>query len=564
MQANAPHALVKQVLNVGIVGGGAAGLYAALLLQSQGHLATIYEASGRVGGRIYTYHFTEQPDQYFEAGAMRIPPANFQKILLGLIEALNNHPDLPADMHANLITYYLNSLGNKLFVNGVNGDGDKYGDVTPAQLNWPVPDNFKDTSANTLLESAVKLFAGKTFDQIVELFDDFSFRYFLKNFGPIPNGEANKQGWPDSVIDFVETVCSQTNQFALSCPELYMQYSDFLDPDASTNEWHTIDKGMDRLPQAMAHLIGLENIVFGARVQSIAIQGRKVVLTAEGYNGLVSEPYDRVILAIPPAALKMIAERPRWSPAKEMAIRSMNFESLYKMGLRFKTRFWETTEPTTKGGQSTTDLPIRWIVYPSNGIDNTGPGVLLVYSWMTDASTWLPLTPLERRSLALQCLNELYRPTVDVYAELMETFDVVWSSETATGDAMFLPGQFKSRFDPAVAKEGNVYFAGEHLSQHHTWIAGALESALNAVQQMLGKGVKQISKDKTQGSTLVGADKRKKNQTAHPPPPSYLPKDPLFPHYAGLGAAAEGGTTSQARWAAGVPRLTRLSGPGAT
>ena len=36
--------------------------------------------------------------------------------------------------------------------------------------------------------------------------------------------------------------------------------------------------------------------------------------------------------------------------------------------------------------------------------------------------------------------------------------------------------------------EGNVYFAGEHISIHHTWIAGATDTAADAVKCMLGNG----------------------------------------------------------------------------
>ncbi|RIB00367.1 hypothetical protein C2G38_2256733 [Gigaspora rosea] len=39
----------------------------------------------------------------------------------------------------------------------------------------------------------------------------------------------------------------------------------------------------------------------------------------------------------------------------------------------------------------------------------------------------------------------------------------------------------------ARAPEGNIYFASEHLSTHHTWILGALDSALLACQQMKEK-----------------------------------------------------------------------------
>lgn len=47
-------------LKVGIIGAGAAGLYAAMLLDSLGIDYDIYEGSDRVGGRIYTYFFDEE------------------------------------------------------------------------------------------------------------------------------------------------------------------------------------------------------------------------------------------------------------------------------------------------------------------------------------------------------------------------------------------------------------------------------------------------------------------------------------------------------------------------
>lgn len=60
-------------LKVGIIGAGAAGLYAAILLDSLGIDYDIHEGSGRIGGRIYTYRFNQtawdkstpdQPDYY--------------------------------------------------------------------------------------------------------------------------------------------------------------------------------------------------------------------------------------------------------------------------------------------------------------------------------------------------------------------------------------------------------------------------------------------------------------------------------------------------------------------
>ncbi len=464
-----------------------AGLYAGLLLQKHGHRVRIFEGTDRVGGRVYTHYFTQEQDQFFEAGAMRLPRSSFQTYTFDLIDWLRQFR-LPEDRKVELIPYILSAPGNRLYVNGVRGDGYQVTSTTPASINWEVPDEYKNKTANQLLQSAIGRFIkmleadfDNGFKELVEKYDNFSFRFYL----------VSVLSWPTSVIDFVETVASQTNQFALSVPEMVMQNMDF-----DTKHWFTIKNGMSRLPSAMSYLLGYKNITYGARVTGVRNENNgKVTITGIGYNGRIEAKFDKVILAIPPAALKMIADRPRWSIPKELAIRSMHFEALYKMGLRFKTRFWERVAPkSTQGGQSTTDLPIRWVVYPSNGIGKDGPGVLLVYAWMTDATTWLPLAPTERRSLALFCLAEMYNgemdtqthTKIDVYNLLIGTSDAVWSTKSATGDAMFLPGQFASRFEPARKPEGNIFFAGEHLSRHHTWIAGALESGHNAVCDMIG------------------------------------------------------------------------------
>lgn len=61
---------------------------------------------------------------------------------------------------------------------------------------------------------------------------------------------------------------------------------------------------------------------------------------------------------------------------------------------------------------------------------------------MTDATTWLPLTPMERRILAIQCIQEVYKDIkddegkkVDVGDLLVGTAGAVWSESTATDNA---------------------------------------------------------------------------------------------------------------------------------
>lgn len=93
-----------------------AGLYSAKLLQHYipGVKVKLYEARDRVGGCVYTYKFSPEPNQYFEAGAMRIPFVESHQPVFTLIDYLNKQ------FPTNLIDFkYLASLeGNRVLVNG--------------------------------------------------------------------------------------------------------------------------------------------------------------------------------------------------------------------------------------------------------------------------------------------------------------------------------------------------------------------------------------------------------------------------------------------------------------
>ncbi len=60
---------------VGIVGAGVAGLSAAYLLKQMGVSVTIFEASSRPGGRVYSLNPVPGDAAIFEMGAMRVPPS---------------------------------------------------------------------------------------------------------------------------------------------------------------------------------------------------------------------------------------------------------------------------------------------------------------------------------------------------------------------------------------------------------------------------------------------------------------------------------------------------------
>lgn len=457
----------KEHLRVGIVGGGMAGLYSALLLKEglPNVSVKIFEATERVGGRVYTHRFSEEKYQYFEAGAMRLPEVSWQQPVFNLIAYLNRK--LP-DFQIDLIPYqYSCSSGNRVYVNGTKQkDGEimtvDYANSHLSELGFP-PRADATAEAGKLLQDAIDpvIKALKT-DLVAALkkYDPMTLHYYL----------SQELGWTEAKINYVEVMSSQTNEFRNGLVDQAILNSDF-SGQVVTN-WKTINHGMSRLPEAMAKVIGKENIVLQAPVQAIVnLEDGRIRVGYDKADSSHTEVFDAVILALPPSAVRMIPEKPKWPVALDHGFRSIHFQPLYKIGLRFKSRFWEREGlRASKGGQSTTDLPSRWVVYPSYGIGDQGKGVLLLYSWMTDSNHWLPVSKERKVKMALQNLQELY-PEVDIANEyaggrpsdpsfLDEAVPIEWAVKWPLGDATFYAGQFSSLYPIMIHPQNGVFFCG--------------------------------------------------------------------------------------------------------
>ena len=128
-------------INVGIIGAGMSGLYAGLLLKKNSVPFHIFERSiDRVGGRVYTYREAFGPgagdNQYFEAGAMRLPCFPFQDPIFELISYLNEVLVDNPDKHIELIDYIFGcEEGNLVYMNG-NRMTLKYANEHPERLGF--------------------------------------------------------------------------------------------------------------------------------------------------------------------------------------------------------------------------------------------------------------------------------------------------------------------------------------------------------------------------------------------------------------------------------------------
>eukprot|EP01084_Bolivina_argentea_P181664 313720_1 len=484
-------------INIGIIGCGVAGLYSALLLKNLGFKKiTILETDKtRIGGRIYTKRFTDEPNQYFEAGAMRLPQVPAHQPVFDLVNYLNENMENKEDQ-VELISYTYGHEGNFVFVNGQYQDPkqkilmsknyakknvDKLG-FDRSATNGKTSSQLMNEAFGDLVQKLKKDF-DKGFKELLK-YDDYSFYTYLRQI----------KGWSHDKIQYVEVMNSTSNSYQKGFIESILIFADF----GGNDEWKTIKNGMDRLPNAMSKLVGINNIKMGCDVYKITVNNDKNECIQVFYKEMIDEKdneyvekslvFDKLICAIPPAALRRI-QTPQWGVRKMQAIRTFKMKPVYKIGLRFKSRFWESNESKlfnpSFGGQSTTDLPSAWIVYPSYGIGDKNEGVLLLYCQSTDAYIHGAMTETERIEIGLRDLQIVYSD-INIKDEFIEGVSINWAQSDATGFASLLPGQFSHIYNVAKKPEGNIFFAGEHLSTHHGWIVGAIDSALNACSQIVG------------------------------------------------------------------------------
>lgn len=180
--------------------------------------------------------------------------------------------------------------------------------------------------------------------------------------------------------------------------------------------------------------------------------------------------------------------------SKARALREANYMPSFKAFITFKSQFWvKHTERQDAGlGVGTSDRSIRQIVYPSYGYE-ADAGVLQIYCWAQDAERLGALSDEERINQCLKGIQYLY-PEVDVDSEFagyhpdITTKTWFWDNHAGGGAfALFNPGQFKNLYPTLLTPEfeGCLNFAGECCSVHHGWIVGALDSAYNAVYNII-------------------------------------------------------------------------------
>jgi monoamine oxidase len=452
-----------------IVGAGMAGLVSASLLKQAGHHVTILEASGRVGGRVYTLRADFRDGQYLEAGAMRIPNNHF--LTLEYIKKFQ----LP-------VNEFINSTPNDIiYLRGKKARLKTY-EKNPDIFGFLVAPHEKGKTATELLQSAIKPVTDfinqnprKNWPVVVKQLNQYSMEAFLKDN---PFGVSLSPG----AVDLLKVLLTIEGFPELSFLELLRELLVLFAPNI---RFYEITGGNDLLPKAFLPQLK-DNILFGQKVKKIVQHNNQVTIHADNK---IFEPFqitgDLAIITIPFSVLQFVEVEPvnSFSHEKWKAIRELHYVGSTKIGIQFKSRFWE--REGMYGGKAASDLPITLTHYPSYGLGKPGPGVVLAsYTWEDDAVPWDSLSDEDRFEYALKNLATIHGK--QVYREFETGASHSWIRDPYSGGAfaMFKPYQAMELSPYISTPEGRVHFAGEHASSTHAWIQGAIESGIHVAHEV--------------------------------------------------------------------------------
>lgn len=426
-----------------------AGLAAAHELIQAGHEVVVLEARTRPGGRIETLRAPFAEGLQAEGSAARIPESH--ELVLEYVRRLGL--DLEPFQPEATDLFYLNGQ----VLRSDQPDLLQRAGLTPEEQRLG-PDGIAERRMGRFLAELGDLTADGWPGEELLRYDRVSGTELLRGAGV-----------SDAAIRFFDAGFGLFDE--ISGLELLMQA-----PSAFGDKYRIVG-GTDRLPDALAREIST-HIRYGAPVVRIEQDADSVVAVCDGANGRDRVTADRLICTIPFPVLREMEIVPAVSEAKRNVIDNLHYESVTRVYVQVRERFWER-----KGlsGFALTDQPME-IWDASHGQPGTR-GILMAYMRGQKARDVAALPAGRRVSQTLAEIGQVFPEVGDYYDGAVS---LVWDEDPWTRGAYtaYHPGEMNRVYHDLAPPEGRIHFAGEHASPWPGWILGAVHSGLRAARQV--------------------------------------------------------------------------------
>jgi monoamine oxidase len=465
--ALAPRLRASRPPSIAIVGGGIAGLTAALTLQDAGVPSVIFEAATRIGGRMHSEASFWDQGQCSEWCGEFIDTDHYLLRSLAARFGLTlndvNAADPPGSVDTNYIdgSYYT--------------EADLRQDIQPLipviiEQNKLIGDTYLYNNANNA----------------ARYFDHMSAYDWIEAY--VPGGHSSRLG---QYLDLGVVSLNGLDSRVQSGLNMII-------PVNSDERFHT-QGGNDQIPSAIVKALPSGAIQLSCRLTGlVANSNQTVTLRLIGPTGASESTYDYVILALPFSVLRSLdLSQAGFNALKLEAIRTLGYGTNSKLELQFDRRYWNSTGawPGVSDGFITTDLPFQ------GGWDTTraqagNDGIFTDYTGGAQGAAYQPdgpyttsLSSVRTAGYAEACLTQLevVWPGVSSYYNGRAILSYPTGDPNLRGSySAYLVGQYSGFAGYEFVPQGRVYFAGEHASvQFQGYMEGGAATGKAAAIQLM-------------------------------------------------------------------------------
>jgi monoamine oxidase len=462
---------------VAVIGGGIAGLTAALSLQDYGFEATVYEASGRVGGRM---HSTSDPwlgDHRTDWCAELVNSTHTT------MRALIRRAKVPVLDRSRLLA----CMGTDLYLL----DGERYS-MSEAAADWA---RVKDLAARQVAALGLPI-RGSSPPALAHELDQMSVHDWIEAY--VAGGLESRLG---ALLALGYRIECGIDARKLSAINLLRQVTGQPHPDhfhvlGDSDERFRVVGGADQLPKAIALLLPEHAIRLRTRLTRLArADDGSAELAFDSEDGGMGAGYDAVILAVPFTILRQLDFADAgFDEAKTCAITELGYGAHTKLQLEYRGKPWLAAGPFSCDGTTFTDRLFQASWEASLGDRDESTSVLVVYLGGPEA---------ERRQLAVPYATQETTGVAAFAEQVVADLAHVWpgSAEAFCGRATMtsassdpnlgasysarLVGQFTGFADSDRAPAPPFFFAGEHCCpDFQRFMEGAARSGIQAAKDL--------------------------------------------------------------------------------
>jgi monoamine oxidase len=443
-----------------IVGGGAAGLNAAYQLKKAGIGSTIYEASNRTGGRMFTAKNIMGSGLITEIGGEFIDTIHEDMLTMATefgLELID--VESPSEQALIKETYYF------------DGQHYTFADMVTA---------FQSVAAQ--IQADYDLIP----DDITYLapgaaapFDNLSLAAYFDQIGM--TGYLRKMMDVAYITEYGLEMHQQSsiNFLYLFVPELFTNNQQLF---GESDERYKIKGGNQLLVDKLAHDVS-DQIYTNHKLVAIkkTLNGNRLTFESEGTTFDLDT--DFVIMTMPFSVLREVdLSQAELSAVKMQAINELGYGTNAKLMLGFDTRYWRNLG---YAGAVLSDNGIQ-LGWDNSQLQTGTAGGFTVFLGGNDGVNVGLDTPETQAALYLPKIEQIWTGATTQHNNKVSRMH--WPSHPFTKGsyACYKPGQWTAFAGAEQQTEGNMLFAGEHCSAaYQGYMNGALETGRVAAENLL-------------------------------------------------------------------------------